>query len=61
MGNVTVIEGADVPQCTTVRRDGATTVFVTRETVSGRRSVHAGEALKVGSLSNAKLFYFLLL
>ena len=47
MENVTAIGSADVPQCTTAQKDGAGTVYVTMVIVAGRRSVPAGEALKV--------------
>ena len=47
MENVTAIDSADVPLCTTVQKDGAGTVYVTMEIAVGRRSVPAGEALRV--------------
>ena len=45
--NVTATDSADVPQCMTVQRDVAGTVYVTMEAAAGRQSVRAGEALKV--------------
>ena len=47
MENVTAIGSVDVPQCTTVQKDGAGTVYVTMEIAAERRNVPAGEALKV--------------